>query len=601
MSRSWRSEAGAAMILALLALTLMSLMGMIVLRILNQGFVHTSSAEARIHAEMLAQVGIDEVNAIVQSAVKTGNQNTDYRGKVTNTVDNIKHALEAISGTAISSFPTTVEYEVETNQGTYKVEITSQVISNPNDKDLIAYVPDYPYVQEIKVTSTGESRRFRPGVRVSKEMTIYVSTINPVFRYPISADGELILNGASHIVGNVYVDNLNNASGNVTISNKARFITNINQQHTIQSGTASMEGFIQAAGKYMVEDQYGNMRERDFEREFFQHRKPFSDEYLTPAEVIDVEETVANIIGNTDLINEMITQIADSRSRSPDGFGAEIIGNGTTINNGIHFRSVWVEAQGDLVVKGNLLIEDGTLFMSSGANVVFEPISDSKSSLYVKYDDPNLIAAYLTGNLSVPDGEFVAIDGNVIMNNLNFKGTMFVNGQLKIIGDLNIEGSVYVVGDIEMKEMNSINEQVSEDAASVVLVSWGKIILSDNLTDPDAASRIRAFLYSASDDMDLYGVISKLEIIGGVHGRKVTLNAVRGESSKESRPGLIVHPSGYYFDADQDSLMSVDGNGNRTIRSRLQVKQDLSLYTNPPIGIPITEEVNLFIQEITYK
>ena len=161
-----------------------------------------------------------------------------------------------------------------------------------------------------------------------------------------------------------------------------------------------MEGFIQAAGKYMVEDQYGNMRERDFEREFFQHRKPFSDEYLTPAEVIDVEETVANIIGNTDLINEMITQIADSRSRSPDGFGAEIIGNGTTINNGIHFRSVWVEAQGDLVVKGNLLIEDGTLFMSSGANVVFEPISDSKSSLYVKYDDPNLIAAYLTGNSS---------------------------------------------------------------------------------------------------------------------------------------------------------------------------------------------------------
>ena len=101
---------------------------------------------------MLAQIGIDEVNAVLQSAVKTGNQNTDYRGKMTEyRMIILIQSLEAITGTAISSFLRPWNMKLTQIREHTRCKLSVRVISNPNDEDLIAYVPDYPYVQEIKV------------------------------------------------------------------------------------------------------------------------------------------------------------------------------------------------------------------------------------------------------------------------------------------------------------------------------------------------------------------------------------------------------------------------------------------------------------------
>ena len=200
------------------------------------------------------------------------------------------------------------------------------------------------------------------------------------------------------------------------------------------------------------------------------------------------------------------------------------------------YNDQWVTVDGEVNVKDAAsATTEADVFVNNG---VFTMANDNSKlnlingSLYVKSPDSNLIAADLRGELSLAAGKFAAVDGNVTLNNgFRFpKGTMYIKGDLKIIGNVWLQGTVYVDGNVELKQMTSINKEDEGSSGAtltpLIVIASGEIVLGNSTNAGD--ENVRAFFYT-KQGIRLYGVMSKLKLIGGIHGGAggVELNAVR--------------------------------------------------------------------------
>jgi hypothetical protein len=240
-----------------------------------------------------------------------------------------------------------------------------------------------------------------------------------------------------------------------------------------------------------------------------------------------------------------------------------------------------------------LFVNNGVLAME-GAN---SNLTIGRGSLYVKSPDSNLVAADLRGKLTLDPGKFVAVDGNVTINNgFEFpQGSMYIKGDLKIIGDIRLQGTVYVDGNVELKEMTSINKMRAGDTAQIplIVIASGEIVLGNNSNAGD--EEIRAFFYT-KEGIRLYGVISKLNLTGGIHGGTgVELNAVRGDLTSGGGSTVTRYQGASNWNRDVPEVQL-----NNTKPSRLQIFYDNNLYDRPPDGIPTTNRFNVFVKDIQY-
>lgn len=591
------SEEGAALLIAMLAIVLMTVIGTVLLTVLRNGFVNAHAAEAEIQAEMLAQNGLDEALGLIYKAVNRGNAGTDYLSRSAQTRSAIKDILNSVND----------GYEKETARGKYTVsfmrggeadpeinpfdveddKLRTGVIEFPNQA--AAAYPPQPYVHQIVIKSVGETTNVQPKRTVTKLMKVYVSTINPVFRYPLSAANSMTLNGSPYIKGDVLVRNEN--TGYLLNTDKASFKVGVNGNYQVTTSLPYLQGFIHViSGRYYKDSAIGSPS--DFNPAYFSSSSTFSDTSLEPDTDIEVGSTVNDLLdaGN-------IAQIQNGGAF----YNAAVLGgyfsgarssSMETSMPGRNYQGQWLTVDGDLQVKGNLVVDEGvfTLRENSALSFVANDNSGQPGIMYVKYSDPDLVAANLSGSLTVPEGQYVLIEGNAVLKDFTFSGKMFVKGELKIIGDLKVtDGSIYVDGNVELKEMDSINQDANQP---VIIATSGKFVMADNLLTNESATnnqnKIRAFLYSRQD-LHLYGVASRLQIIGGVHGNNVELNAVRGDIT---RTDPTAPPGVSDFDANQTGLAPDT--------SRLKVIYDDNLYLKPPNGIPVTDKVNVFVKEIVY-
>ncbi len=610
MSRSGRKgkngdplgESGAALVIAMLAVVLMTLIGLALLQVVQNGFIHSAGAEGDIRAEILAQDGLDEALSLVRNAVDQANGASGYRDRIAQTEANLTDVIDRISDDP-THHPGV--YTVKTERGSYTVDFSldpglsaeqrSREITHPTL--LPAPDPDGPYVRQIVVVSEGKTSGIQPGRSVKKTMKLYVSTINPIFRYPVSAAADLSLQGAPFIIGDAL------AGGDLNITKKAHFIIESGiSEYDAESDYPSLKGFIQAmSGHYTLD---GSSR-TSFERSFFSKYQPFADRSLELGEPLNIAAAVAtktSAVLSTSY-DAPLTWIGLDGAQIGDGYnGAQAAIGSPGSMSGIRFSDdQWVSVKGNLDVYGNMLLTRGLLRQEQGASLQIHG-----GSISAHLNDPDLIAADMSGSIALDDGQFMAVDGNAVLNNLTFRGTMFVKGNLKIIGDLNVDGTIYVDGSVELKEMNSINQNTGFADKPVIVAATGKIDMSDNMktqiSSTSGENKLRAFLYS-DQDMNVYGVLSRLLIKGGIHGRNVMLSGVRGNFS--TSPGIDgftgnafvntnVSPagSGYYFTDGQSSLAAD--------LARLKVFYDNQLYNDPPAGIPVTDQVSVFVKQIDY-
>lgn len=569
-------ERGAALLIALLAAVFLTILGLVLLEILRGGMAQAASSEAAVKAEALAQRGLDETIALVRERVDAAHgPNSDVKQRA----DAVQSGIGGIG-----------DVRVDLAYGHYEIEV-SRTDNYAAYNDKIGQIPDYPYAAVLTVTSTGVVSETRKLTRtVAKTAKIYVSTINPVFKYPVSAASDVSLFGAPYIVGDVL-----SRSGRLDVSDTAAFIGSPDTMYTMQSAWPTVEGFRKSSGVVHVNPVDGKERAG---LPAFDGIEPFEDPDMPDDEPLDiagskVDPMIAKMNGLTgysplisgDLEGHVNPFVAGD-TRIDDEWVTYAAGNSSEINGSLAVRS------GAFILEGETAEEDGAKL-----NLV-------NGSLYVDYKyltevneqaeiEVGLAAAYFAGELKVAPGQAVVVRGNVVIGSgFQFTGRMYVDGDLKIVGKVDLDGTIFVKGNIEMKEMTSINAGIDKP---LILAASGQLIFSDSRPEDDKGI-IRAFLYS-EEAVALYGITSRLTVRGGVHGDSVKINAVRegDAASKTASPDKVAGDG-------NDGILLTSASDQRELspnESNLKVFFDSVLYTDPPIGIPTSDTVHWFVQYVS--
>lgn len=591
LESGFRSERGAALVMALMTVALMSLLGLVMLDVLHNSRSQAAASEASIQAGMLAQEGLDEALALVRNAVDRANRDAfhplprDKAGALQTELDRIAARLGEPQ----------YSQRLPASRGTYAID--ARWSGNFAALDTLpAATPDYPYVGKLTVVSTGTIPGHGPGRIVRKRMELYVSTINPVFRYPVSSSGDLTLNGFPYIVGNVL------AKGGLIYSDEARFIGKPGSGYGKSTQLPAVKGFIKVdPGRgytNRLTGRQGSWSPAYFSREAF----PFEDSSLAADRSIDVAGYFA---GLSERIDAIASDSRYVRVTGGGGLGGTELGQGTAFGSGLatgtKVLNEWTSIAGDLTVEGDLAIVDGVLAVGSTADP--QPVVRlNDGSLYVRFGDADLVAADLTGTFVIAADRRIVVEGNAVLGGgfvLRGNGTMFVRGDLKVVGDIDVDGTIYVDGNVDLRGMRSIN---ATSERPLVLAASGSFDFSDNRLN-GATRTVRAFLYSERD-MNLYGVLSRIKIHGGIHGRNVALNAVggiEGEASDTTYNG----DQGEKFGFTPGQLSLQPGH------SLLQVFYDEMLYEHvmqsyetagaaSPIRIPTTDKLDIYVKNVAF-
>lgn len=125
----------------------------------------------------------------------------------------------------------------------------------------------------------------------------------------------------------------------------------------------------------------------------------------------------------------------------------------------------------------------------------------------------NYIEEFVKGNFNITD-------------NANIRGQYYVYGDLKISNsNLNSDAIIYVDGDVEITD-SVLNEYGKN--GTLILFATGKIKIINISKYSNTSSKIKGFFYSDST-LNIFGVLSNIEIQGGISANKIILSAIRGK------------------------------------------------------------------------
>lgn len=582
-----KSEQGAALIMALLTVVVISIIGLVLLDVLKSALIQAATSEAKVQAEMIAQKGLDETISVIRARIDKANDSAEpYRARVNEMDDKLTNLLQGLENKS---------GEVPGLKGYYTITITEENHAVPTGNP--ETYPDYPYVKQITVTSVGTIPG-KPERSVQKEMELYVSTIHPVFRFPVSTPNNLSLNGFPSIVGDVLV------GGNLIYSNRALFVGAPESLYEKETARPAIKGFLNVQNKYL---------ERDAGSETsFKEKDGFSSGYFTDQAVPFLDE---NLYIQSDYVTVPIGDYVEKHTGKIGGIGSEseytpifsedefmpVIGDGYQFSGKQKVVDNWITISGNTTF-GTEGGSKGGLAVINGALNVDLPSGDQQlrihnGDVYVQYVDDYVDAANLSGHIILDEGHFIAVEGHVTLNDqLYIQGNLYVKGDLRIIGSVRIDGTVYVDGNVELKEIHSIN--AGDTDKPVIIMSTGKFNFDNNESYP-GVKEMRAFFYS-NQDLHLYGVLSKLKITGGIRASNIGLNALgEKEGAVKTDPNYgSIRP---VDDSDINKKFKFASQTDLSLQdSNLQIFHDDALYNNPPIGIPTTEKFHLFVKNMTY-
>ncbi len=587
--RLLRSEQGSALLITLLTVTLLISLGVVLLGVVSQGMRTSAAGEARIVAEALAQKGLDEATAVLRAAVVHANTVEPDARQRAEWLDNQLLGLNGYSS-ILATLPGT--FPGASDQESYVIAVESEPVADlkatPVGKATV--YPDYPYVRKVTVYATGKVAMSVP-IQVHKSRVMYINSINPVMRYAVSANVDeerlalpagdprrtaLALNGAVYTVGDIYVD------GDLRISDRATFLKEPGVTDHVDTELPALRGFYNATGELI----------RSSGRLFDASSLPIRDPALEQAERVDVSSTVGTIMSQHVDGCAGLCAVVPELPEEPEWI------MDTEQEGWKHYEQVWAQVEGDSIVRppasglsADVLLTNSLFSMTPDSSLTIEG-----GSLAVDYPDPELVVADMQGTLTLDEGEVLAVNGNAVIGD-GFRlesGNLFVQGDLKVYGEINLFGTVYVDGNVELRDIRSINTGCSADdgrCPPLIIAASGSIELGEYVHDTD--TEMFAYLY-ANQSIKLYGVYSKLNLVGGIHADEgLELNAVLGS--------LNAVPGATELDPVWERYAIGTQAGLNPETSRLRIAHDRHLYENPPVGIPLADDFNLYISHTAYE
>lgn len=548
LKRSLLQNDGYTLLSILLIITLISMIGLLALNATVTSMRFVSINETNIKSNADAQMAIEDAMAQIESEIEKLNSEIE-RGNtsissILNRFRNTMDHLTSLAGSPFTISRTTLE---NGNDGLYRERLIIRAPIGESDKSL---------KKTIIISSEG---------------------VNEVFEYSVVSEGNIRFNGASYIEGDVLI------KGDLETGNKGKYISG-NSEVFVDTSYPAINGNLSVGGRYF----YTNVFEDCYWETFWgiPIRYVCETKYL-PATISlarikdyfsvspDIRTKTADVqpINVLKLINDKNGDL-HNRNKNDKGdypgrwgfLAPSLYQNDVSFNNLQIPSGKKLTVHGNVMVRGNLNIEaGGELIVNGSIKVAGKANFNGKLVLTTSHD-------------------YIYIAGDTDTNNFSLQGQMYVNGSLTVNNNLNTNGTIYV------KENATIQELTNSEGTLVILAN-GNIHISNNNQYSEVPKKMNAFFYSNAD-MEIYGVGSNIKIIGGIYGRQITLNAVKGRTENRlfadsTKVGSL------YFQTNQDQIEPTN--------SRLSIIYNRDIILNPPTGIPKVSKLKLQEIDLRYE
>ncbi|WP_191555891.1 hypothetical protein [Metabacillus idriensis] len=484
----------------------------------------------------------------------------------------LEHGIETINNRISSINIQTLPAEINSLQNTLDAKSTEYAISIQTVKDLSETNKLFLRKAVIEVP-VGTSKR------KSIKKTITISTFPDVFRHSVVTEGNLTLNGAVDIKGDLFVNRT------VNISHAGKFSTTDwwGNETVYRPSTTypSIEGNLTVKGinggtKYYtgVEPNFSPIQSNQNITDYFTKAPTFKDRNVSFNQ-FNINQLINEKKGNFYSLYNKVRNVVEWGS----------VKNNTVINQDILFNNKLNLSSNRLTIKGDLFLLNG-LNIDQGGKLTVE------GNLYI-YNNGWLNSNSLTGTIELTKrNNYMYIQGNSNIKDLTFNGQMFSNGEISISDNLSMNGTMYVSENVSIRNLSN------QSGGTAVILSEGNIQVANNNVYERNIRVLDAFLYS-NKDLEIYGVGSNMKIRGGIYGRNIKLNATKGETyPKDGYSNYVQNLDLSRFDSI-GYLYIQKKQQNPSLKSRLQIEFKPDLILNPPVGIPTVE--NLQFTEIDQK
>lgn len=570
-----KDEQGYALVMVLFLILILTILGTAVMGAAINGAQQTETRESDVQGLHLAEKSLEGALASI-TAELSGKVNTDQK------------ALDTAIQTYLQSIKPEdflVSTELEAADG----KITD-----------ISYIRDESSSQYAQYVLTIKAEAKVNGVVRKLEQEVIIDTFPDFLKYALGTEGNLILNGAPSITGNLY------AGDQFWVSDTANYI--YNSPRTARSQFPKLEGeaHIQSLSNLLYSENESAYQKVD-----------------ASGDAVQIADRIQRVLG----IRMDKVKIKNQREfvaiNVRDSFVDKVM---EAIGGGLGREQVESSLQGGTL--GTHLSERyPSIFTTLVPEQLVKPIpppepfddSDEEKERYaremeeyeLKMDAYQKSIEQLTqpknsmvynGNLELDGLErsgivypedkkkddipvWLIVDGDLKIDSLGtaaipVRANILVTGNVLIRGEANFDATIFSLG-LKGSEPETGYSTVLQDASigglngkELVMISQGAILINRVEAFQSTPTKLRAFFYT-DEDAELYGVGSTVSIYGGFFAKEtLTINAVvGGVTSGESQ--LNFNP------LDNQS------------KPRFQVEYNPDIFENQKIGLPRVNQINV--------
>lgn len=564
-----QNEKGIALIMAILALVMFSILGLAIVTVTNQGQKQRDLSNEQIEGKMLADTGLlyfqkyleknlnfDDI--AIQSALKSPSENDELQKQI--------NKIYPIPGDPTITLP----------DGKGAFQIQYQIMNTiPYQDDNDSSKPyTQPYIRKLDVTVTGIPADTSHFKKVKLTATMYINTIASPFHYAISTPNELRLYGGSNIIGSVSANQLYASTQfyhSYYEKDQNKNIYTIEQDDPMNPAfnLPYVEGKVFLHGDplnlYNVKALSPNddgpptrsvtdlvyTDRQSLQSIFFTLKSPedVATTSNTPSASINVSAPVGKpyiprsepplVESNIENINPGLSFNLNEYIKSQFQTIALQAGTKLFVNDNDQQQPIWIGTNGPVdgfKTDNSLADSDIAIYTEQSDNKVL-PTNDpnappvflltarltgntisSPKRLFIGPDPNSNSVDYDTMNASVEMGKGSSFAGTSTEGCFTFNGSIFIKGDLDIVGDINVNGTIYVDGNVNIREVGGGTD--FSTAPNLVILSTGRIIISNrNKTDNiewSTVPRLSAFLYSDNYPIEIYSYKSVNWFYGGL-------------------------------------------------------------------------------------
>lgn len=577
MKKLFLNEEGNTLILVLLMIMIFTVGGLSLLTTTMNGAKRTAVSEDDIQATELAEKGIDYLTAYLE---------TETKPLADLPVDRFEEELNEIAAVYEDEpFKIPDKHELE-------VKIYGMRPLFPGTDDLTHEMTLYSKATVNNRTKTVEATIQLGAKKVPDALKYAVGSYNPCKNekkcHKKQDDGNMFLHGGVAIQGDLYVEQnmVTKDTGVVTYSN--------NKYEWIPSDLPSIEGENGSRAKLMISGQLyklnsskhsynNNINQTSFNGEGYQEistnnvSSAFTSYHELNKQYVPILEKTTTNFAPIDIEGEKDNFYFDSSAHYPTSALPISEWQGDLSSSNIIQNSKYPV----LLYRS---VEMNRLNLTLGNNDTLYLENFSSSPKTFRFNE----GAYIGGDLIIGNPFEFRNDSNLYQK-FNIDGPLYVDGDLTIIGaNVKFNSTIYVTGKTTIRYSRIEGLQDDETESSLVIFGKDAIEISNINVYEDEPNIIRGFFYS-EELMEIYGVASNIEIQGGIFGRKIVLNATKGQVNRGNpiywKSILIGYEEDYA--ENQQNISPSD--------SRLRVIYNPDLIKNPPDGLPIVKDLEVTV------